>query len=105
MHRFDQPAWDPTGTAVLVTGGTGSFGRAFVRRLLSGQPPHRLVVFSRDEQKQDAMARELRAQFPSTFERLTSRLSLLIAAALLVCITILAVGYFAAARDKISALS
>jgi UDP-N-acetylglucosamine 4,6-dehydratase len=70
MHLFDQPAWDPTGAAVLVTGGTGSFGRTFVRRLMSGRPPRRVVVFSRDEQKQDVMARELRAQFPSAFERL-----------------------------------
>lgn len=48
----------------MVTGGTGSFGRAFVRKLLSlPEAPRRLVVFSRDEQKQDTMARELRAEF------------------------------------------
>jgi UDP-N-acetylglucosamine 4,6-dehydratase len=70
MHRFDHPAWDPAGTSVLVTGGTGSFGREFIRRLLTGQPPHRLVVFSRDEQKQEVMAREFRAQFPQLFDKL-----------------------------------
>ena len=38
---------------VLVTGGTGSFGRAFVKRLLdSDSDIERLVVFSRDELKQ-----------------------------------------------------
>ena len=56
----------------MVTGGTGSFGRAFIRRLLSGSnPPRRLVVFSRDEQKQDTMARELRSQFSANlFDRM-----------------------------------
>ena len=56
----------------MVTGGTGSFGRAFIRHLLSGSnPPRRLVVFSRDEQKQDTMARELRAQFSADlFDRM-----------------------------------
>lgn len=40
------------GRSILVTGGTGSFGRAFIRRALERLSPHRLVVFSRDEQKQ-----------------------------------------------------
>ena len=38
--------------SVLVTGGTGSFGKAFIRRLLSDFEPRRVVVFSRDELKQ-----------------------------------------------------
>jgi UDP-N-acetylglucosamine 4,6-dehydratase/5-epimerase len=42
--------------SVLVTGGTGSFGRKFIERLLRHQP-RRLVVFSRDELKQHEMAR------------------------------------------------
>jgi UDP-N-acetylglucosamine 4,6-dehydratase/5-epimerase len=71
MRLFDRPAWDPHGRGVLVTGGTGSFGRAFVRRLLKdGRPPNRLVIFSRDEQKQEVMARELLAEFPHLFDRL-----------------------------------
>ena len=42
---------------VLVTGGTGSLGRALVRRLLSGEKgqPGKVIVFSRDEAKQHAM--------------------------------------------------
>lgn len=44
--------------SVLVTGGTGSFGKAFVRRLLQDSKVDRLVVFSRDELKQSEMARE-----------------------------------------------
>ncbi len=47
---------------ILVTGGTGSFGRAFVRTLLARQPDiERLVVFSRDELKQFEMQEEFPA--------------------------------------------
>lgn len=42
---------------VLITGGTGSFGNAFIRRILAFNP-ERVVVYSRDEQKQEVMARE-----------------------------------------------
>lgn len=42
--------------SVLVTGGTGTFGRAFVRRLLDHYEPREIVVFSRDEFKQFEMA-------------------------------------------------
>jgi UDP-N-acetylglucosamine 4,6-dehydratase len=71
MRSFDKPEWNPEGHGILVTGGTGSFGQAFVRHLLCGErPPQRLVVFSRDEQKQDTMARALRSEFPALYDRL-----------------------------------
>ncbi len=44
------------GASILVTGGTGSFGRAFVRRLFAEHRPGRVVVYSRDELKQYEMA-------------------------------------------------
>lgn len=47
-----------SGKRILVTGGTGSFGKMFVKRLLS-YAPKEVVVFSRDENKQGAMALEL----------------------------------------------
>jgi UDP-N-acetylglucosamine 4,6-dehydratase/5-epimerase len=62
--RFHRPTPELSGVSVLVTGGTGSFGRAFVKRLLADEPPRRLIVFSRDEQKQEALARELAQSFP-----------------------------------------
>ncbi len=40
---------------VLVTGGTGSFGRKFVETMLRSYQPKRLVIFSRDELKQHEM--------------------------------------------------
>ena len=41
-----------TGSDILVTGGTGSFGRTFVRHALNHLNPRRIIVFSRDELKQ-----------------------------------------------------
>jgi UDP-N-acetylglucosamine 4,6-dehydratase/5-epimerase len=45
--------------SVLITGGTGSFGAAFVRQLLERADPKRLIVFSRDELKQFEMTQLL----------------------------------------------
>jgi UDP-N-acetylglucosamine 4,6-dehydratase/5-epimerase len=44
--------------SILVTGGTGSFGKAFIRTVLSRYTPRRLVVYSRDELKQFEMQQE-----------------------------------------------
>lgn len=41
-----------TGSDILVTGGTGSFGKAFIRYALDNLDPNRIIVFSRDELKQ-----------------------------------------------------
>jgi UDP-N-acetylglucosamine 4,6-dehydratase len=47
------------GASILITGGTGSFGQAFVRHVLAAGKPKRLIVFSRDEQKQFDMQHDL----------------------------------------------
>jgi UDP-N-acetylglucosamine 4,6-dehydratase len=44
--------------AILITGGTGSFGRKYVRTLLTRYKPARIIVYSRDELKQYEMALE-----------------------------------------------
>jgi len=44
--------------SILITGGTGSFGKQFVRTILNNYTPKRLVVFSRDELKQFEMGQE-----------------------------------------------
>ncbi len=42
---------------ILVTGGTGSFGKAFIKNLLIKKYPfRRIIVFSRDELKQHQMS-------------------------------------------------
>lgn len=48
--------------SILITGGTGSLGKALVRHILTNFPEvKKLVVFSRDEQKQFQMAQEFNA--------------------------------------------
>lgn len=46
---------DIDGKDVLITGGTGSFGKKFVEFVLANYKPRRLIVFSRDELKQEEM--------------------------------------------------
>jgi UDP-N-acetylglucosamine 4,6-dehydratase/5-epimerase len=43
------------GSSILVTGGTGSFGKAFISNVLRDHNPQRVAVFSRDELKQYEM--------------------------------------------------
>jgi len=43
------------GSSILITGGTGSFGKAFLHEVLETQNPARVVIFSRDELKQYEM--------------------------------------------------
>ncbi|HEB65802.1 MAG TPA: UDP-N-acetylglucosamine 4,6-dehydratase (inverting) [Chloroflexi bacterium] len=42
-------------TVVLVTGGTGSFGKTFIRTMLDEYQPAKIIVYSRDELKQHEM--------------------------------------------------
>lgn len=44
---------------VLITGGSGSFGQAYVKDLIANHKPKRIVVFSRGEHAQEQMAREI----------------------------------------------
>ena len=48
MNIFD-------GSSILITGGTGSFGKAFLQEVLQNRNPARVAVFSRDELKQYEM--------------------------------------------------
>lgn len=45
--------------SILITGGTGSFGRAFIRYLLAHSSMQRICVYSRGEHQQDTLRREL----------------------------------------------
>ena len=42
---------------ILVTGGTGSFGNAFVKTVLANHSPRKIIIYSRDEFKQYEMAK------------------------------------------------
>lgn len=49
---------DFSGKSILITGGTGSFGNAFVAMTLKKYNPKKIIVFSRDEMKQWEMAKK-----------------------------------------------
>jgi UDP-N-acetylglucosamine 4,6-dehydratase len=49
-----------SGSSILITGGTGSFGNTFVPMTLAKYNPERIIIFSRDEMKQWEMAKGFR---------------------------------------------
>ena len=49
-----------TDKAILITGGTGSFGRNFIKMLLNSHKPKRVVIYSRDEFKQSEMQKDFK---------------------------------------------
>lgn len=50
--------------SILLTGGTGSFGKAFTKRLLSNNLCERICIYSRGEHTQALMREELAREFP-----------------------------------------
>ncbi|NUB16484.1 UDP-N-acetylglucosamine 4,6-dehydratase (inverting) [Azospirillum brasilense] len=54
------------GQSILVTGGSGSFGKRFVETVLRHASPRRVIVFSRDEFKQYEMQQQLGPEWAST---------------------------------------
>lgn len=51
---------DWSNLTILLTGGTGSFGRAFTEYVLTHHKPKKLIIFSRDELKQHEMNQDLK---------------------------------------------
>ena len=49
------------GKVVLITGGTGSFGQEFAKKILAGHNPHKVIIYSRDEYKQYMMHKKFEA--------------------------------------------
>ena len=43
---------------LLITGGTGSFGKKFIETVLTNHKPNKLIIYSRDELKQFDMQQE-----------------------------------------------
>lgn len=64
---FDHPLPDLEGKSILVTGGTGSFGKAFVRIVLDKFKPRRLAVFSRGEHEHFSMLNEMQGEDARAF--------------------------------------
>ena len=51
------------GKTILITGGTGSFGKKFLEMILTKYTPHRVIIYSRDEYKQFVMKGEYEKKF------------------------------------------
>jgi UDP-N-acetylglucosamine 4,6-dehydratase len=61
-----ETGYDLTGKTILITGGTGSFGKKFVTTVLENYAPKKLIIFSRDELKQFEMHEDISTeQFPA----------------------------------------
>ncbi len=58
MKSFDKNLIDLNDKNILITGGTGSFGRAFTQFVLERYKPKKIIIFSRDEMKQYEMAQD-----------------------------------------------
>jgi UDP-N-acetylglucosamine 4,6-dehydratase len=63
MGRFAPGNLDLDGKVILITGGTGSFGRRFIETVLTRYTLRKVIVYSRDELKQSEMQQELRERF------------------------------------------
>ena len=65
FRDFSQPWLDLNDKSVLVTGGTGSFGKHFLKTVIERYKPRRVIVYSRDELKQSDMQLEFTmTQYP-----------------------------------------
>lgn len=51
------------GKTILITGGTGSFGKKFLEMVLQRYVPHRIIIYSRDEYKQSIMKAEYEKKY------------------------------------------
>ncbi|WP_032121986.1 UDP-N-acetylglucosamine 4,6-dehydratase (inverting) [Clostridium amazonitimonense] len=56
--------------SILITGGTGSFGKRFTERIFKLYNPKKIIIYSRDEFKQDIMKKELMLKYPDKIDKL-----------------------------------
>ena len=57
-----------TDKVLMITGGTGSFGNAVLKRFLDTDIKE-IRIFSRDEKKQDDMRHEYQAKYPNVYNK------------------------------------
>ncbi len=53
---------------ILITGGTGSFGKNFIEMTLKSYTPNKIIVYSRDEYKQDLLRNYIARVYPDKME-------------------------------------
>lgn len=59
-----------TDSVILITGGTGSFGKKFTEMIFNSYDVKKIIIYSRDEFKQDIMEKEFRLRYPDKIDRL-----------------------------------
>ena len=55
---------------ILITGGTGSFGKMFTKMILERYDPKKIIIYSRDEFKQDIMRKDFIMKYPNKTNKL-----------------------------------
>jgi UDP-N-acetylglucosamine 4,6-dehydratase len=55
---------------ILITGGTGSFGKTFTKMILERYNPKKIIIYSRDEFKQDLMKKDFLIKYPDKVDKL-----------------------------------
>ncbi|HGG0417968.1 TPA: UDP-N-acetylglucosamine 4,6-dehydratase (inverting) [Clostridium sporogenes] len=55
---------------ILITGGTGSFGKKFTEIILEKYNPKKIIIYSRDEFKQDLMKKNFLTKYPDKINKL-----------------------------------
>lgn len=55
---------------ILITGGTGSFGKKFTDMILEKYDPQKIIIYSRDEFKQDLMKKDFSIKYPNKIDKL-----------------------------------
>ena len=55
---------------ILITGGTGSFGKSFTKMILKKYSPKKVIIFSRDEFKQDLLKKEISIEMSEKLSKL-----------------------------------
>ncbi len=55
---------------ILITGGTGSFGKKFTEIILEKYDPKKIIIYSRDEFKQDLMKKNFLTKYPDKINKL-----------------------------------
>jgi UDP-N-acetylglucosamine 4,6-dehydratase (inverting) len=56
--------------SILITGGTGSFGKKFTQMIFEKYNPKKIIIYSRDEFKQDVMKKEYIQKYPDQLSKL-----------------------------------
>ena len=55
---------------ILVTGGTGSFGKKFIEMTFKKYNPNKIIVYSRDEFKQDVLKKDIAMKTPEILDKI-----------------------------------